>query len=90
MSFNKPILARLRNDWHFLLLIIFFITHGYAEHTKMIPFGELLILFAIVLGLGLLLFWISKAILKDRRKAALFTTFSLALFLFFKFSHVKS
>ncbi|HEX6225492.1 MAG TPA: sulfatase-like hydrolase/transferase [Chryseolinea sp.] len=83
MPFNKPIFARLHNDWHFLLLIIFFITHGYAEHTKMIPLGELALLFAILLTLGILLFWISKAILKDRRKAALFVTFLLAVFLFF-------
>ena len=83
MRSNKSILARLHGDWHFLLLIIFFITHGYAEHTGMIPVGDLLLLLAVLLVAGLGLFWISKIIFKDRRKAALFVTFFLALFLFF-------
>ncbi len=83
MRSNKSILARLHGDWHFLLLIIFFITHGYAEHTGMVPVADLLLLMAVLLVAGLGLFWISKIIFKDRRKAALFVTFFLALFLFF-------
>jgi hypothetical protein len=83
MHLNKSILARLHNDWHFILLVIFFITHGYAEHTGMIPIADLFLLLAGLLALGILLHWISRFLFKDRRKAALFATFFLALFLFF-------
>lgn len=83
MRLRNNILARLHNDWHFLLLIIFFITHGYAEHTGMIPLIDLLIVFAVLIVLAMLVFRVSKLMLKDSRKAALFTSFSFAMFLFF-------
>ncbi|HYF30384.1 MAG TPA: hypothetical protein VD993_04645 [Chitinophagaceae bacterium] len=83
MRFNNSILARLHNDWHFLLLIIFFITHGYAEHAGLISVSDLILLLIGLVVLAMLLYWLCKLIFKDSRKAALFVTFSMALFLFF-------
>lgn len=73
----------MNNDWHFLLLIIFFISHGYAEYMQLLPAGGLLRLFFVLTAGGLLLCRLVQLYFKERRKAALFMSFFLALFLFF-------
>jgi hypothetical protein len=83
MHIKDHILKFLRNDWHFLLLIIFFITHGYAEFVGLIPLSQLLLLLLLLLAGGLLLAWICRRMFRERRKAHLFTFFFIALFLFF-------
>lgn len=83
MRLQQSILSRLRNDWHFLLLIIFFVTHGYAEFTGLIPLADLAMMLLALVAIGLVLFWLSRRIFKDVRKAALFTTCFMAIFLFF-------
>lgn len=66
-----------------MLLIIFFITHGYAEHVKLIPFGSLFLLLSALLVIGFLLYRLCRWLIKDRQKAALFLSFFLLIFLFF-------
>lgn len=83
MLSKKSILQFFQDDWHFLLLIIFFITHGYAENVGLAPVGEVLLLFVVMVAAGLVLFWICKKIFKDRTRAAVFLTFFLTVFLFF-------
>ncbi len=83
MNFRNSILQFFKDDWHFLLLIIFFITHGYAENVGMVPLGELLLLLLALAAAGLLLFWICKKVFRSREKAALFVSFFLIVFLFF-------
>ncbi len=74
----------LTTNWHFMGVILFFIIHGYSEHPGIIPFHELLLLLAILLAAGLLLYGISRKIFKaDAQKAGLFTSFVFALVLFF-------
>jgi hypothetical protein len=83
MAAKKSILYFFQNDWHFLLLIIFFITHGYAENVKLVPVAELLLLLLAIIAGGLLLFWLCRKIFKSRERAAVFLTFFLAVFFFF-------
>lgn len=83
MNLRTSIWKFLNNDWHFLLLIIFFITHGYSEYVALIPLIELIWLFVVLGAASLVLFWIGKLFFKERRKAALFMSFFLAVFLFF-------
>lgn len=83
MRIKDSIWKFLNNDWHFLLLIIFFITHGYAEYVKLIPVSSLLQLVAVLIAVSLLLCRIVQFFFKERRKAALFTSFFLTVFLFF-------
>jgi hypothetical protein len=83
MRIKDSIWKFLNNDWHFLLLIIFFITHGYAEYAGLIPPGGLLRLFFVLIAAGLLLCRLVQFFFKERRKAALFMSLFLTVFLFF-------
>lgn len=83
MRIKDSIWKFLNNDWHFLLLIIFFITHGYAEYGTLISLKELILLFAVLVAAIFILFWLVKLFFKERRKAALFMSFFLTVFLFF-------
>lgn len=83
MLSRRSILQFFENDWHFLLLIIFFITHGYAENKNLVPVGQLLLLMMVLAAGSLLMFWICKRIFRNKHKAALFVSFFLIVFLFF-------
>lgn len=83
MFSKRSILNFFKDDWHFLLLIIFFITHGYAENVRLVPVVELvLLLLAMAVG-GWILFWLGIKIFKSRERAAIFLSFFLMVFLFF-------
>jgi hypothetical protein len=74
----------LTTNWHFIGVILFFIIHGYSEHQGLIPLRELLLLLAVLLAAGLILFGVSRKLFKmQAEKAGLFTSFVLALVLFF-------
>ncbi|HEY0680457.1 MAG TPA: sulfatase-like hydrolase/transferase [Chitinophagaceae bacterium] len=73
----------INNDWHFLLLIIFFITHGYADFTGLVPPVELFVLLLVLILIAFLFYKLGKPIFKNARKAALFVTFFMTVFLFF-------
>jgi hypothetical protein len=83
MLSKRSILQFFENDWHFLLLIIFFITHGYAENKGLVPVAQLLLLFVVLAAGAVLLFWLCKKIFRNRHKAALFVSLFLVVFLFF-------
>jgi len=83
MFSKSSILNFFKDDWHFLLLIIFFMTHGYAENVKLVPVGELMLLLAALGVGGWMLFWVCRRIYKSRERAAIFLSFFLAIFLFF-------
>lgn len=83
MLSRRSILQFFENDWHFLLLIIFFITHGYAENVKLVPVGQLLLLLLTLAIISLLIFGLCKKIFRNRHNAALFVSFFLIVFLFF-------
>ena len=73
----------LSADWCFIGVIVFFIFHGYAENENVVPFTSLLPLWAKLLGIGLVLFFISRLLLGNKRKANVFTTIVLTVVLFF-------
>ena len=73
----------LRTDLHFIWVILFFIIHGYSQYYKLIPFSELIILTAKLLAIGAIFYWISLKLFKSSTRAGLFTSFTLALMLFF-------
>lgn len=83
MPVKNTIINSVKNDRHFLLLIIFFATHGYAEYLSLVPLQELLLVTAILAAAALLLFVLFRRIFKGPRKAALFVTFLSGIFLFF-------
>lgn len=83
MLSKRSILQFFENDWHFLLLIIFFITHGYAEHKGLVPVVQLLLLMLVLAAASMLLFWICRKMFRNRHKAALFVSLFLVVFLFF-------
>lgn len=68
---------------HFIGVILFFILHGYARNFSIVPLGELLLLLLKLLAVGFLLYWLSKKVFRDPRKAGLFTSLSLIVVLFF-------
>lgn len=83
MRIKDSIWKFLNNDWHFLLLIIFFVSHGYAEYGTLISLKELGLLFVVLVVAALILLGLSKVFFKERRKAALFMSLFLTVFLFF-------
>ena len=82
-STGKKVQRILASDWYFLFVPIFFVTHGYLENVRLIPFRELAFLFGILLVFSLLLYWLFRALLKSGQKSALFTFLFLLITLFF-------
>ncbi|WP_276485170.1 sulfatase-like hydrolase/transferase [Paraflavitalea pollutisoli] len=75
--------ALLTTNWHFVGVVIFFLVHGYSEHRGLIPFSDGLVTCAQLTAVGLLIFGISRWVLRGSQKAGLFTSFVLVLILFF-------
>lgn len=65
------------------MLIIFFITHGYAENLGLVPLVQLLLLLLVLAAASLLLLWVCNKLLRSRHKSALFVSLFLIMFLFF-------
>ncbi|HYE55818.1 MAG TPA: sulfatase-like hydrolase/transferase [Chitinophagaceae bacterium] len=83
MPVKHSITRYLHNDWHFLLLIIFFITHGYAEFTGMVPVADLLLLMLGLMVFALAAWWLVKWMYRNKQNAALFMLWFLVIVLFF-------
>lgn len=68
---------------HVFLLLVFFLTHGYVEHSDILNVKDLIPLFFYLLLLSLILYWLSIRLFQNRSKAGLFTTFVLIVILFY-------
>lgn len=79
----KKINRILSANLHFIWVILFFIIHGYSQYQRLIPIGQLSLLFVKLLIGGLLLFWVSGRLLKDKKKGGILTSFILVIILFF-------
>lgn len=76
-----------RYPFFLLLLPVFFVFHGYVENYHFIPFGDCLIILGMYLAGAVVLYGITWWILKDSTKAALLTSFMLAIYFFFGAVH---
>ncbi|HEY8388911.1 MAG TPA: sulfatase-like hydrolase/transferase [Parasegetibacter sp.] len=65
------------------LLPVFFVIHGVNENFGFVPFKDALSLILLYTGAAILLYFISKFIFKNATKAAIFSWFVLAIYLFF-------
>jgi hypothetical protein len=72
-----------RFPFHFILLLLFFLSHGYSEYTGLIPFADLLVFFLAGAAIGLLLFFGFKKLFRSGIKAGFITTFIFFCYLFF-------
>ncbi len=70
-------------NFHFLLLPLFFITHGYNDNVGLIPFSDLLLLLLAALAISSVIFMVSRIWMKTNEKASIFSFIFLLLFLFF-------
>ncbi|OQP54241.1 hypothetical protein A4H97_22350 [Niastella yeongjuensis] len=68
---------------HSVLIIIFFLTHGYSEYIGLIPFGDMLYYFAIQLLVASLFFLLFLGLLRSAGKAGILTTLVLLFSLFY-------
>lgn len=75
--------ALKRFPFHFLLLLLFFLLHGYSEHVGLIPFTHLFIFFIIAAGWGVLVFYIFRRWLGSSLKAGILTTLVFVFYLFY-------
>lgn len=69
--------------FHFLLLLLFFLLHGYSQYTGLVPFTHMFIFFIIAAGWGMLLFYILRRWLRSSLKAGILTTLIFLFYLFY-------
>src|SRR5215204_3973054 len=79
----QPIAFLKRFALHFLLLVLFFLLHGYSEYIGLIPFADLLIFFLITTAIGFVIFFIFKKLTRSSQKAGILTTLLLLFYLFY-------
>jgi hypothetical protein len=72
-----------RFSLHFILLLLFFLSHGYSENIGLIPFTDLLIYFLTGTAIGILIFFLLKKITHSNIKAGIITTVMLLFYLFY-------
>ena len=72
-----------KNSFHFILIIIFFLTHGYKENFGLISFINMLIFFALATLAGLTLFFIFQKIFQYSIKTGIWISCLAIIFLFF-------
>ncbi len=70
-------------SFHFLLLLLFFLLHGYSEYVGLIPFSDLPVFFLSAAACGLALFYILKRWLRSPVKAGILTTLVFLFYLFY-------
>jgi len=75
--------ALKRFPYHFILLLLFFLTHGYSQYIGLIPFQGMLIFFLISAAVGALLFFLLYKILRSPIKAGIVTTLMFLFYLFY-------
>ena len=81
---TQPWYLRLLNThWYFLLLCIFFSTHGLFENVGLIPIGQLLLLLLALFVLSFVCYLIFFRLFRNSYKSSLFTFIFLLVFLFF-------
>ncbi|HEX6191647.1 MAG TPA: hypothetical protein VFZ42_04750, partial [Chitinophagaceae bacterium] len=79
----QPIAFLKRFSFHFLLLILFFLLHGYSEYVGLIPFSDLLIFFLAAAVNGCIILLVLKKVAGSWQKAGIITTLSLMFYLFY-------
>ena len=79
----QPIAFLKRFSFHFLLLILFFLLHGYSEYVGLIPFSDLLIFFLVAAVNGCIILLIFKKVAGSWQKAGIITTLTLVFYLFY-------
>ncbi|HYF29766.1 MAG TPA: sulfatase-like hydrolase/transferase [Chitinophagaceae bacterium] len=72
-----------RFPFHFLLVILFFLLHGYSEYIGLIPFTDLLIFFLAASAAGFIVFFILKKIVRSAQKAGIITSLIFLFYLFY-------
>src|SRR5688572_28565424 len=73
----------LSADWYFGGVLLFFIVHGYSENQFLVPVVDLLLLLAVLLAAGTIVYFLFKRIFRSGRKANIFTAFIFTIILFF-------
>ncbi len=72
-----------KSNYHYLLLTLFFVLHAWNDFFELLPAAAILKIF-LLLGLVAVVYFLTGLILlKNAESAALFTTISFFLFLFF-------
>ncbi|HUR09839.1 MAG TPA: sulfatase-like hydrolase/transferase [Flavitalea sp.] len=75
---------RLRHfAFHFILLVVFFLTNGYSDYVGLIPVQDMLLYFLLMSGGGVLLFLLFRRLLGNNMKAGIFVTVFLFFWLFY-------
>jgi hypothetical protein len=69
--------------FHFILLLLFFLLHGYSEYVGLIPLRDLLLFFLTGTAIGLLIFSILNHLLKAPLKAGILTSLMFTFYLFY-------
>jgi hypothetical protein len=78
-------MEKLKRIPFFVLLIsIFFVLHGVLENLGFIPIPDALVLLCVYVGLTALVAGIAWLLLRNKSRAALFTTAFMALFFFYE------
>ncbi len=77
-------MRRFKDQPYFLLLLpVFFVLHGYAEHFAYIGTGDILKLVFVYCIASVILYFLSYLLFRDRTRAALFATSLMAFYFFF-------
>ncbi|MFT3843573.1 MAG: sulfatase-like hydrolase/transferase [Lacibacter sp.] len=73
----------LYSNYGFLLLISFFILHQWNEYKNLVTVYDILQTTFLLILFSIVYFGVSVLVMRDKRQAGVFTTFSLLLFLFY-------
>jgi hypothetical protein len=80
---NRSITKLFTKPFHCLLIILFFIIHGYTEYWGLLPLGEVILLLFILLLVGMFVFYLGRKLMKNDLKAGILTSLLLLIFLFY-------
>lgn len=69
--------------FHCLLIILFFLSHGYSENIGLVPVIDMFIFFVVAIAVTTALVFLMKIKIKSINKAGLFVTLLLCAYLFF-------
>ncbi|HEY0679174.1 MAG TPA: sulfatase-like hydrolase/transferase [Chitinophagaceae bacterium] len=69
--------------FHFILVVLFFLLHGYSENVGLIPFIDLLIFFIVAIAAGFVLYFIFKKLVRLSGNAGITTSVLFLFYLFF-------